>query len=243
MSRYDSQSTSHNRPDLHNRTVTVSVQFTETVTGPRGLAATCSAEDIFDKLLTSTFVSLAVVNTNLYAQQTNRSNWVDTWDTEMRAFIGVILFLGAKKTDRCEAWLPYPFGEEFIKAVFFERRFIDLLACFHLVDNESVSDADKKADSFWQVAPLINTLNKTFPQYYTPKQDLSADEITTPFKGRHRAKQFNKDKPNKWGFKSFALAESCSGYILQFFPYQGRDQKRTPGESVRGYTTDILQNA
>ena len=121
---------------------------------------------------------MAVVNTNLYAQQSNRSNWTDTWDIEMRAFIGVILFLGAKKTERCEAWLPYPFGEEFIKAVFFERRFVDLLACFHLMDNESVSAEDRKAGSFWQLAPLIKILNETFPRYYVPTQNLAVDEIT-----------------------------------------------------------------
>jgi hypothetical protein len=128
--------------------------------------------------------------------------------------------------------LPRPEGDEFAKSIFYERRFVDILACFHLVDNSAVSDAEKKADSFWQVRPLIVLLNKEFAAHYYPKQNLSVDEITTPAKHRHRAKNYNKDKPNKWGFKSFASAESCSGYVLQFIPYQGKDQARPEDQGL-----------
>lgn len=125
-----------------------------------------------------------------------------------------------------------------MKTVFYERRFVDILACFHLVDNETASAETKKADSFWQVRPLIDLLNQKFPEYYYPQQNLSVDEITTPAKHRHRSKNFNKDKPNKWGFKSFACAESWSGYVLQFFPYQGRDQDRPEGQGLGYWAVD-----
>jgi len=134
--------------------------------------------------------------------------------------------------------LPRPEGDEFAKTVFYERRFVDILACFHLVDNSAASAETKKADSFWQVRPLIDHLNETFPQYYYPEQNLTVDEITTPAKHRHRSKNYNKDKPNKWGFKSFACAESRSGYVLQFFPYQGRDQERPEGQGLGFWAVD-----
>jgi hypothetical protein len=49
---------------------------------------------------------------------------------------------------------------------------------------------------------------------------LSVDEITTPAKGRHRAKQYNKSKPCKWGFKSFAL---CCAVTDGAVSIMGRD--------------------
>jgi len=66
------------------------------------------------------------------------------------------------------------------------------------VDNKTVDAKVKKIDSFWQLRPLVVSLNTRFAKYYTPTQHISVDEITTPQKGRHRAKQYNKDKPDKW---------------------------------------------
>ena len=149
----------------------------------------------------------------------------------MRAFIGITLWLGVKGMDRPDAWLPLPTGDATAQKTFYERRFVDLLSCFHLLDNDEVSAEQKKADCFWQVRPLIDALNRTFPQYYFPCQDLSVDEITTPQKGRHRGKMYNKDKPIKWGFKTFALAGG-KGYILRFFPYQGKDQSRPEDQGL-----------
>ena len=56
--------------------------------------------------------------------------------------------------------------------------------------------------------------------------------MTTPFKGRSRAKQYNQNKPNKWGFKDFAICDSRTGYCLFFHPYQGKDQEKPDGMSL-----------
>ena len=103
-----------------------------------------------------------------------------------------------------------------------------------------MTEAEKQNDSFWRVRPLIDLLNETFPAHYKPFQHLAVDEFTTPQKGRHRAKQYNKAKPCKWGFKSFALCCSLNAYMLQFEPYQGGDLKRTAGQSLGTYAVLVL---
>jgi hypothetical protein len=205
------------------------IKSTQLKTGPRGIDMDESKRGIFLKLMRQGTIEQIVAQTNNYAQQHNRSNWTPTTVDEMWAFIGCVLLIGTKHMERQEVWLEWPFGDDFIKRVFYERRFVDLLACFHMVDNETTTAATKKEDSFWQVRPLIDSLNQSFEEFYVPEQHISVDEITTPCRGRHRAKMYNKSKPVKWGFKTFACAESKTGYVIKFFPYQGKDQKRPPG--------------
>jgi len=46
-------------------------------------------------------------------------------------------------------------------------------------------------------------------------------------------RQYNKDKPKKWGFKVFALCSSKTGLILNFEMYTGKPQVRLPVEKSR----------
>jgi hypothetical protein len=100
------------------------------------------------------------------------------------------------------------------------------------VDNDSVSDSEKKKDAFWQLKPFIKALQKSFLMYYVCELAISLDEMTTPFKGRNRAKQFNPNKPDKWGYKDFAICEAETGYCAFFYPYQGKDQRKPHGMSL-----------
>jgi hypothetical protein len=177
-------------------------------------------------------VKVCVSNTNIYAHQKGRKLWRDTYDIELKAFIGVILYMGAKGIDRSHAWQDQPWGDEFLKSAMTFRRFTELFACLHFVDNETVTCDTQDADCFWRLRPLLDSLIKQFMASYVPGQYLSVDEITTAFKGRHRAKQCNKDKPSKWGFKSFALCCAATGYVIRLHPYMGRDQARPDGMSL-----------
>ena len=55
-----------------------------------------------------------------------------------------------------------------------------------------------------------------FLHFYLPKQHLSLDEGMIPTKKRLAIKQYIKDKPTKWGIKSFLLC-----YILNAVIYTG----------------------
>ena len=157
--------------------------FTPRKTGPRGIQRDATRKQIFLKLFPRRLIMKAVRFTNLYASQTRRIGWYDTTELEVLAFIGCLLFMGAKGIGRNDAWEPYPIGDEYMKGVFTHRRFQDLWACIHFVDNNAVPESEKKADSFWRLRPVIDTLNDTSKEFYVPTQHLSLDEMTTPFKG------------------------------------------------------------
>ena len=53
-----------------------------------------------------------------------------------------------------------------------------------------------------------------------PMENISVDEQIVPFKGRSSLKQYNLQKPMKWGYKVFCLA-GASGILYDFEIYTG----------------------
>ena len=77
---------------------------------------------------------------------------------------------------------------------------------------------------------------KSFPftSAFFPFQTIAIDELTIAFKGRHNAKQCNKQKPHKLGFKNFALCDSNTGFLLPFKMYGGKDEDRPRDFGTKG---------
>lgn len=63
-------------------------------------------------------------------------------------------------------------------------------------------------------------------------------EIIIPFKGRSVMKQYNKNKPHKWGIKMFALASS-HGFVHDFEIYVGKGTL-PPSELGLGISGDVV---
>jgi len=62
-----------------------------------------------------------------------------------------------------------------------------------------------RADGFWMISTLFSALKESCQKYYTPNRHISIDEVCIFFKGRHRCRCYNPNKPNNWNFKVFAL--------------------------------------
>ena len=76
--------------------------------------------------------------------------------------------------------------------------------------------------TMWKVAPITNTLSKTFLKGYTPHSNNSIDKAMIPFKGRLSLKQYLRMKPIKRGIKVWTRTDSTNGYVLQFQVYLGK---------------------
>jgi len=62
-----------------------------------------------------------------------------------------------------------------------------------------------KSDKLYKVRFIIEHLLQKFQHYYSPQQMLSIGEGMVPSKNRLSLKQYCKDKPTKWGMKTFIL--------------------------------------
>ena len=74
--------------------------------------------------------------------------------------------------------------------------------------------------------PMLDRMLPLFRRYYSPRQQLSLDEGMIPTKNRLTIKQYIRDKPVRWGIKSFLLCEAKTGYILEAEIYTGRVKDR-----------------
>ena len=59
--------------------------------------------------------------------------------------------------------------------------------------------------------------------------------MSIPWRGRHRARVFNKNKPVSYALKGYCLNEATTGYCLSCFMYQGRDEKRPKGVTATSW--------
>ena len=73
--------------------------------------------------------------------------------------------------------------------------------------------------------PIIDTF-KSYFQLSAPTENLCIDEQMIPFKGHSRLKQYNPQKPKKWGYKLLASPE---GQIYNFEVHTGAIEK-CPGQ-------------
>ena len=82
------------------------------------------------------------------------------------------------------------------------------------------------SDKIYKVRPMLDRMLPLFRRYYSPRQQLSLDEGMIPTKNRLAIKQYIRDKPVRWGIKSFLLCEAKTGYILDAEIYTGRVRDR-----------------
>ena len=167
---------------------------------------------IFNNLFTPLMIDHFVTATNAYAHFHGATKWVDTDNVEMKAFIGVILYLGiCKYPNRKMAWSPAE-GSAKLRGMMTKKRFELILSYWHYTDFTTLSKPQleevKKNDPFWGVSDFCRHAADRFEAAWNPGQDLDIDENTCGWKGRHRSRCYNPKKPQKWHFKFYA--KNCS---------------------------------
>ncbi|MDP3780804.1 MAG: hypothetical protein Q8Q69_06445 [Nitrosopumilaceae archaeon] len=86
-----------------------------------------------------------------------------------------------------------------VSRIMTRHRFEDILANWHFVDTSTTTleeqERQKGVDPFWTVTELVEFLSDKSQQYWTLGQNFDIDEQSVPFKGRHRCKVCNRNKP------------------------------------------------
>lgn len=157
---------------------------------------------------------------------------------EIKCVVGILILSGYDaKPGRRFYWDSKPdMANPMVKNAMRRNRFDQVLQFLHLADN-SFPDLKDKA---WKIRPLMDKLNETFLEHFTPEEEINFDESMVKYFGRHSCKQFIRGKPIRFGFKMWSL-NTRGGYLINFDIYQGNNPRANEdNETLYGKSTAPL---
>lgn len=117
-------------------------------------------------------------------------------------------------------------------------RFLQILRYLHFADNTLAPRADS-AD--YKIQPFLDLIVPSFQQVYKPTRQLAIDETLIKFKGKVHSRQFLPIKPGRFGIKTFTLAESTSGYLLNSKIYTGKEGNAVQKDLGRKAVMSVIE--
>lgn len=193
-----------------------------------------SPSALFEYIFDENFFSLLTIETNRYFMQSchkysNSREWKLATPEKMKAFLGILLLMCLNKRN---GLYDHFSDNSLIKSVvknFINRNdFSHLWRYFHLNNNKFQTTPSCK------IKHTIEFLVKKWKTLYKPAQNLTVDESMIAYRGKTKYMQYEPLKPTKFGLKAWTLAESYSGYMLDFILYEGKSNKKKSklGEEV-----------
>lgn len=187
-----------------------------------------SPGSLFKKYFSEEVMRQFVDNSNSFARRTGIKDWEDVDVDEMYKFYAVlIVFSISTPPERRMAWRHDMFYIPILSHIMSCLRFEQIMRAWHWIDSSTFSEAEvrrmNREDPFWTVQSLIESFTDVSRKSYWPGQTISIDEQCIPFKGRHKCRCYNPNKPVKWHFKVFALNDAVSGYQWDFYLYRGKE--------------------
>ena len=117
------------------------------------------------------------------------------------------------------------------------NRFEAISSFLHIV---TPAEEDQLAgDPLNKIRPLYDRMKAKCLEYYQPLRELSVDERMVKSKSRTHFRQYIRNKPTKWGFKFWVLADP-TGFTSNFELYQGKRRSTTP--SSHGLAYDVVMD-
>ena len=173
-----------------------------------------------------------IINTNKYCEVNKISNWLPLTPLVMWQFIFIIIYMGVNKSNNRELYWQREgmFRRDVTADMMTLKRFAAILQHLHYKDFTGSSPAQhtvlRKATPFWLVNKFIEDFSSLCQKYFQLGQFCNIDEMCVQFRGRHAARCYNPNKPNKFHLKFFCLNDSVTGYLVKLKPYLGADAER-----------------
>ncbi|XP_045922875.1 piggyBac transposable element-derived protein 4-like isoform X1 [Micropterus dolomieu] len=194
--------------------------------------------DLFQLFFNNNVVRQLCSNTNKQARkrlaQGLQFKWVDVTPPEFLKYISLVIFMGLLKLGSVKAYWRQKniFSVPFPRTVMPRDRWLFISSNIHMSDpaEDSVNDRKKGTpdyDPLFRLKPLMDEIKAACKSFYQPKKNLSIDERMVATKAKTGMTQYMKDKPTKWGFKLFILADSANGYTSNFNVYTGNAKSQT----------------
>ncbi|KAM4590967.1 piggyBac transposable element-derived protein 4 [Odontesthes bonariensis] len=189
--------------------------------------------DLFKLFFSENVVQTLCRNTNKQAAakvaRGAKYRWVDVGVAEFYQFLGLMFYTSMLKVKHVtDYWrrntifsIPFPaqtMARDRYRTIFWNLHISD-------PDEDRENDAKKGTsahDKLFCVKPLMDTIRNVCKAFYHPRRNISVGERMVASRC-HAMRQYMKDKPTKWGFKLFVLADSSNGYTVNFSVYTGKN--------------------
>ncbi|XP_031696929.1 piggyBac transposable element-derived protein 4-like [Anarrhichthys ocellatus] len=193
---------------------------------------------LFQLFFSPSVVRNIIANTNANAAKRKKAGLKFSWDVltvkDFYVFLSIIVYTGLVTVHQ---WSDYwrkkwPYSFQFPGDSMTRDRFEAIMWSLHLSDPKEDEENDKKRntteyDRLFKIKPLYTDMVTACKAHFQPHQNVSIDERMVKSKARISMKQYMKDKPTKWGYKLFVLADSSIGYTWNFFVYAGKSESNT----------------
>ena len=145
------------------------------------------------------------------------NTWKDVTLEEMKQFFGLVFHMGIVAMPSYRSYWSKDrlYSNELFKSVMSRNRFQSIMRFFNFGKEPAFQD-----DRLRKIRFLLNHLNNTTAEVYTPDKDLSLDESMMLWGGRLVFRQYIKNKRHKYGVKFFELCTN-DDFVLKTEIYSG----------------------
>ena len=148
---------------------------------------------------------------------------------ELKAWFGIHILMGLVKINNCkDYWSSHPGLRNTLISTTMKRNRFDILSQ-HLACNRPEDDPElirdkahrylsKRTKPLYPLQPLWDKVRRRCLKNYNPGRELAIDEAMIKYRGFKSSvrKFFMPLKPIRAGFKIYAIAESATGFFLNF---------------------------
>ena len=182
----------------------------------------------FSLIFDFAMINIIIKNTIGEARRRGDATWsIDK--AEFLAFLGILIIRGATTASKFDLEMLWnkKWGLPIVSNTISPNRFCSIMRYLRF-DDKSQRKENLKSDKFGMVSQLWNQLFENSQSVYIPEQNLTVDEQLLPCKVRCPFVIFMGSKPDKYGIKFWILCEVESNYILNGFPYLGKEEREEP---------------
>lgn len=177
-----------------------------------------SAVDYFYRFFPKDLIEYITSNTNLYSTQETGMP-IKVTKEEITDFLAINILMGIVSMPSYKDFWSNSFRYAKVADLMTLKRFQQIRRYVHFTDN---SEADL-SDRYYKIRPVIERV-RTQCLSVEEENAFSIDEMIIPYKGKKAGsrRQYNPNKPCRWGFKNLVRA-GVSGIIYDFMLYAGDD--------------------
>lgn len=192
----------------------------------------------FGLFIDSNMISNICDQTKLYSsQQSEDGSSIDLVPGDIEQHIGQLLLMGINKVPSYRAHWRSATRYAPIADVMPRNRFESIKRFLHFNDNTKMKKRNEEGyDKLFKVRPFIDALRQNFLKV-EPNPNQSIDEIMIPSKAVSPLRQFNKNKPHRFGIKVEGRA-GADGILHDFDIYCGKSNAEPSG--AWGISGDVV---